>query len=127
MKYQGNNHKYVKIITVRNIKKYSKRGIKMYYVYMLRCIDDSIYTGITTDVERRMKEHFEKDKKCAKYTYRHTALKLEAVWKTKNRMFASKLEYQIKKLSKSQKEELIQMNLLNQIHTIEIEQYQRIK
>ena len=30
----------------------------MYYIYMLRCKDDSIYTGITTDLDRRMKEHF---------------------------------------------------------------------
>ncbi len=30
----------------------------MYYTYMLRCQDNSIYTGITTDLERRMKEHF---------------------------------------------------------------------
>lgn len=30
----------------------------MYYTYMLRCTDDSIYTGITTDLERRMDEHF---------------------------------------------------------------------
>lgn len=40
----------------------------MYYVYMLRCIDNTIYTGITVDVDRRMKEHFSKNEKCAKYT-----------------------------------------------------------
>lgn len=79
----------------------------MYFVYMLRCEDNSIYTGITTDVERRMKEHFDKDKKCAKYTLRHTAKKLEAVWETEDRVYASKLEYHIKKLLKLQKEELI--------------------
>ena len=33
----------------------------MYYTYMLRCKDNSIYTGITTDIERRMREHFSKD------------------------------------------------------------------
>lgn len=32
----------------------------MYYVYMLRCKDNSIYTGITTDINRRMEEHFSK-------------------------------------------------------------------
>ena len=65
----------------------------MYYVYMLRCKDNSIYTGITKDLTRRMKEHFEKTDKCAKYTRYHEA---------------SKLEYHIKKdLNKKQKEELI--------------------
>ena len=34
----------------------------MYYTYMLRCENNSIYTGITTDVKRRMEEHFSKDK-----------------------------------------------------------------
>ena len=48
----------------------------MYYVYMLRCTDNSLYTGITTDLERRMSEHFSKDKKCAKYTRRHNAKKM---------------------------------------------------
>jgi len=79
----------------------------MYYTYMLRCEDNSIYTGITTNVNRRMKEHFEKDEKCAKYTKRHNAKKLEAVWESENRVFASKLEYHLKKLSKVQKEDLI--------------------
>ncbi|MBQ3573901.1 MAG: GIY-YIG nuclease family protein, partial [Clostridia bacterium] len=38
----------------------------MYYVYMMRCSDNSLYTGITTDLERRFEEH--KSKKGAKYT-----------------------------------------------------------
>ena len=83
------------------------KGDKMYYVYMLRCNDNSIYTGITTDIERRMNEHFRHDKKCAKYTLRHLAKKLEMVWEAENRVYASKLEYYIKKLLKSEKEELI--------------------
>ena len=79
----------------------------MYYVYMLRCKDNSIYTGITTDINRRMEEHFSKGQKCAKYTLRNIANKLECVWQTENRVLASKLEYQIKKLQKQYKEELI--------------------
>lgn len=85
----------------------------MYYVYMLRCEDNSIYTGITTDLERRMMEHFEKGEKCAKYTKRHSAKKLEMSWQTENRVLASKLEYHIKALTKGQKEELVKnANLL---------------
>lgn len=80
----------------------------MYYTYMLRCEDDSIYTGITSDLERRMKEHFSQNKKCAKYTATHKPKKLECVWKTENRIFASKLEFHIKKnLTKQEKECLI--------------------
>lgn len=79
----------------------------MYYIYIIRCKDNSLYTGITNDIERRMNEHIFKTKKCAKYTLRHTAIKLEKAWKTENRSFASKLEYNLKKISKLKKEELI--------------------
>lgn len=79
----------------------------MYYTYILRCKDNSLYTGITNNINRRLKEHLTKDKKCAKYTKKHTAIKLEIVWKSENRSLASKLEYYIKKLKKEQKEELI--------------------
>ena len=78
----------------------------MYYTYMLRCKDNSIYTGITTDVKRRMKEHKEKDVKGAKYTRRHEFLKLECVFSSENRVSASKLEYHIKRLSKKEKEDI---------------------
>ena len=93
----------------------------MYYTYMIRCKDESIYTGITTDLERRMEEHFSKDKKCAKYTKTHQAKKLEAAWKTENRVLASKLEYQIKKLKKSDKERLIKDGILGEVLSDKIE------
>ncbi len=80
----------------------------MYYIYMLRCEDNSIYTGITTDLTRRMEEHFHKNEKCAKYTFRHTAKKLEMAWQTQNRALASKLEYHLKTLTKMQKEAVIE-------------------
>lgn len=102
----------------------------MYYTYMLRCEDNSIYTGITSDVNRRMEEHFNKDKKCAKYTVTHTAKKLECVWETENRVLASKLEFHIKKsLSKKEKEDLIKNNnLLEKLlgNKIESNKYNRI-
>ena len=85
----------------------------MYYVYMLRCKDNSIYTGIAKDLEKRMEEHFSKDEKCAKYTKSQTAERLEQVWKTQDKSLASKLEYAIKKnLNKIQKEELIKNSTL---------------
>lgn len=79
----------------------------MYYTYILRCSDNSLYTGITNNLERRMKEHFNQTKKCAKYTLRHTPVKIESVWSSENRKTASKLEYHIKKLKKEEKEMII--------------------
>lgn len=81
----------------------------MYYTYLLRCEDNSLYTGITTDLQRRMQEHFSGGEKCAKYTLRHKPQKLEMAWGSESRQLASKLEFHIKKsLKKEQKEELIQ-------------------
>lgn len=99
----------------------------MFYTYMLRCEDSSIYTGITTDVERRMKEHFSKNDRCAKYTRTHTAKKLEAVWQSDSRVLASKLEYRIKRLTKEEKERLISNNSLEVFgDKIDAERYERI-
>lgn len=75
----------------------------MYYVYMLECDDNSIYTGITSDITRRMNEHYYKTKKCAKYTKVHSVKKLLALWKTGFRSDACTLEYHMKKLSKENK------------------------
>lgn len=87
-----------------------KKAKRKYYTYMLRCTDGSLYTGITTDIKRRMNEHFSKGRKCAKYTRNHTAKALEAVWESDSKTLASKLEYRIKKLPKDKKESLILRN-----------------
>lgn len=102
----------------------------MYYVYMLRCEDNSLYTGITTDLERRFEEHLSKNKKCAKYTSNHSVKKIESAWITENRVSASKLEYHIKKtLSKHQKEELIRKNNLQELlsHKIDVSKYSKVR
>ena len=78
-----------------------------YYTYMLRCEDNSIYTGMTNNLEKRLEEHQYKNKNGAKYTKSHNAIKLEAAWRSKDKSLACKLEYQIKKLTKQQKENLI--------------------
>ena len=72
---------------------------------MVRCEDNSIYTGMTNNLEKRIEEHL--SKKGAKYTKSHNAIKLETAWKSKNKSLACKLEYQIKNLAKQQKENLI--------------------
>lgn len=82
----------------------------MYYVYIIKCSGNKLYTGITTDLHRRMNEHFNQGAKCAKFTRSHKAESLEACWSTENRSLASKLEYKIKSLTKPQKLRLIAEN-----------------
>ena len=79
----------------------------MYYVYMLRCKDRSLYTGITTDMIRRYQEHLSQGKKSAKYTRVHGVLQIEAYWSCQDRKLASQLEYWLKRLDKQQKEQII--------------------
>ena len=85
----------------------------MYYTYMLRCADNSIYTGMTNDLEKRLEEHMSKSKNGAKYTKSHDVVKLETAWKSKEKSLACKLEYQINQLSKQQKERLIEEEKLS--------------
>lgn len=77
-----------------------------YFVYLLRCVDNSLYTGITTDVGRRFEEHSGKPVG-AKYTASRIPVRMERVWSCDGRSAASKLEYRIKTLSHVQKELLI--------------------
>lgn len=79
----------------------------MYYIYLIRCVDNSIYTGITTDIKRRLDEHFSQNEKSAKYTKSKMPVSLELCFTTSSRSLASKLEYRIKRLSKNDKENLI--------------------
>lgn len=78
-----------------------------FYTYMLRCADNSLYCGITTDPARRLGEHKAKSGKSAKYTRRHEALKFECLWRSDSRALASKLEFYLKTLTKAKKEQLI--------------------
>ncbi len=79
----------------------------MPYIYIVRCEDNSLYTGIAMDLERRMWEHYYKKKAGAKYTKSHQLRSLEMVWEAESWSYAAKLEYRIKRLLKSKKEELI--------------------
>ena len=100
----------------------------MYYVYILRCSGDTLYTGIAADIDRRMAEHFGRTEKCAKYTRSHRAEKLEALWSAENRSSASKLEYRIKKLSRERKLRMIEnKNSLEEVIGESKEKYIRIK
>lgn len=95
---------------------------------MLRCSDDSLYTGMTNDVKRRMIEHVNATAKAAKYTLHHRPVLLEALWECENRSLASKLEYRIKQLTKVKKEKLIKNNdiFLEVLKNITAENYHRV-
>lgn len=80
----------------------------MYYIYILKCENGELYTGITPDLKRRLHEHFTKSEKCAKYTRSHPPVSVESVWVTETKGAALSLEYRIKSLTKKNKEMLIE-------------------
>lgn len=78
----------------------------VWYLYILRCKDDTLYTGITTDVEKRLEAH--RCGKGAKYTRGRGPLELVYRETCGTHSDALKREYQIKALSRQEKELLIQ-------------------
>lgn len=85
-----------------------------WYVYMLRCSDNSLYTGITTEIERRILEHNTSDKLGAKYTRVRRPVTLVYSEESTNRQTASQREYQLKRLSKKSKETLV-LNYISEL------------
>ena len=77
----------------------------MFYVYILRCADDSLYCGYTTDVEKRFEKH--KSGKGAKYTRSHLPLEIVYIEEFESKSDALKRECEIKSMTRSQKEKLI--------------------
>ncbi|MFA5925401.1 MAG: GIY-YIG nuclease family protein [Parcubacteria group bacterium] len=78
----------------------------MYYLYILECADETLYTGITTDLARRIIEHGGA-KLGAKYTSSRRPVRLVYSKKFKNRSSASKEEARIKKMKRIEKIRLI--------------------
>ncbi|MBT4838269.1 MAG: GIY-YIG nuclease family protein [Methylococcales bacterium] len=81
-----------------------------WFVYILRCSDDTLYTGITTNLERRTHEHNHHNRLGAKYTRSRRPVNVVYHQVFKNRSMASKEEYRIKKMNKKSKELLIPNN-----------------
>lgn len=78
----------------------------VFSLYILRCADDSLYTGIATDVDRRLVEH-ESGARGARYLRGRGPLELEWVREVGDRATASMLEHRVKRLTRRQKEALI--------------------
>jgi putative endonuclease len=77
-------------------------------VYIIRCGDDSLYTGITTDVARRFGEHQSGDIG-SKYLRGRTPLELVFEQKVGDRSLASKIEHRIKKMPRPEKEKIVNL------------------
>lgn len=76
-----------------------------WYVYILRCGDGTLYTGITTDVPRRLRMH--RSGRGAKYTRGRQPLELVYTEACDDHSQALKREWQIKQLPRAEKEKLI--------------------
>ena len=87
-----------------------------WYLYIVRCRDGSLYTGITTDVARRLEEHQGKGTTGAKYLRGRGPLFLVFQKKLGSKSLAMSVENKVKRLSKVRKEELVKANAhINQI------------
>ena len=73
----------------------------MFFTYIIRCKDDSLYTGYTSDIKRRMNEH--KNGINSKYTKAKGFERLEVYFVSSTKSQAMKLEYYIKKLTRKKK------------------------
>tara|TARA_R110000803_G_scaffold20849_5_gene53176 strand:- start:370 stop:636 length:267 start_codon:yes stop_codon:yes gene_type:complete len=84
---------------------------KTYYVYIVKCADGTLYTGFTTNIERRINEHNYSIKKAAKYTRSRRPVSLVHNEEYKTMSEALKREHAIKKLSRKRKIELIEKGM----------------
>ncbi|MFZ6035278.1 MAG: GIY-YIG nuclease family protein [Patescibacteria group bacterium] len=83
----------------------------MRYVYILRCADNSLYCGQTTDLERRLREHNGDNKKSSKYLRTRRPVRLVYFEKHAGLSQALKREAEIKRMKKSDKERLVMYNV----------------
>ena len=86
----------------------------MHYVYILRCADDTLYTGWTTDVERRVAVH--NSGKGAKYTRARLPVELVYTEEFEDKIEPQKREYAIKQLTRAGKEALIESESDEDLH-----------
>jgi putative endonuclease len=78
-----------------------------WYIYIVRCSDNSLYTGVTKNIDRRVAEHNTSDKLGARYTQSRRPVTLVYEEASESRSAASKREIEIKWLTKKRKEFLI--------------------
>jgi putative endonuclease len=80
--------------------------VKTWYLYLIRCADGTLYTGISKDVARRLAEH--RSGKGARYLRGRGPLALVRMIRVGDRSSATRIEARVKKFSRTKKEDLIQ-------------------
>lgn len=83
-----------------------------YFTYILTCADGTFYIGKTTDIDNRLEQHNGSKKGGAKYTHGRRPVKLAYVEEYETHAEAAKREYELKQLTRKQKEHLIQEKLV---------------
>ena len=87
-------------------------------VYIIRTVDDRLYSGVSCDVPRRYREHRAGGVRAAKYLKAHRPQALAFAKPIGSRSLAQKVEYHLKRLSRDQKETLIRRQALTfDVHT----------
>lgn len=79
----------------------------VYFFYVLRCADDSLYCGVTRDLEKRLKEHNSDGARGAKYVRARRPAELAYVEEHADKSTAMKREYEVKQWTKKRKELLV--------------------
>ena len=79
----------------------------MWFVYIVRCADDTLYTGIAKDVARRVEEHNSSNLLAASYTRARRPVALVHREAVKTRSAAARREYEIKQMTRQEKEILL--------------------
>jgi putative endonuclease len=83
-------------------------GASLWYLYLVKCRNGSLYTGITTNVDRRFAEHQESGPKSAKYLRGKGPLELVYASEAGDRSQASAIEYKVKQLPREAKQRMIE-------------------
>ena len=83
-----------------------RKGSDIWHIYMVRCSDGTLYTGITNDLKKRIEAH-NSGKDGARYTRSRRPVKLVYSGQVESKSAAAKLEYQLKKLPRLKKIRLI--------------------
>jgi putative endonuclease len=77
--------------------------LKIWWVYMVRCADGTIYTGCTTDLRRRVRQHNGELRGGAKYTASRRPVRLMGTCQADDRSSAQSIEIKLKRLTRAEK------------------------
>lgn len=85
-----------------------RKASTRWHLYVIRTVDDTLYAGVATNVERRFKEHYSQSPRSARYFRLHPAAAIAFAAAIGPRGIALKVEHWFKKLPRSRKEHIVQ-------------------